>query len=108
MLKGGIQMAVYIYDRTNTDRLLEATYNDLSFNRIYDTIFYYDCKKYPDSDKPSHIRGRCIHGKESKILAYVLLVLLDRYKDITGDNTNVSVDIDCIDGDLYRIYLQEE
>lgn len=99
-------MAVYIYDRTNTDRLLEATYDDLSFNRIYDTIFYYDCKKYPDSDKPSHIRGRCIHGEESKTLAYVLYVLLDKYKDITGSNISANIDIDYIEeDDLYIIIV---
>lgn len=102
-------MAVYIYDRTNTDGLLEATYNDLVFNRIYDTIFYYDCKNYLDSDKPSHVRGRCIHGEESKTLAYVLYVLLDRYKDIMGNNISVNVDIDYTgEDDLYIIILQEE
>lgn len=100
-------MSVFIYDKTNTKGILEATYNDLSFNRIYDTIFYYDCKKYPDSDKPSHIRGRCIHGEESETLAYVLYVLLDKYKDITGSNIGVNIDIDYIEeDDLYIILLQ--
>lgn len=99
--------SVIIYDKTNTDVFLEATCNDLSFDRIYDTISYYDCKNYPDSDKPSHIRGRCIHGEESKTLAYVLYVLLDRYKDIMGNNISVNVDIDYIEeDDLYIILLQ--
>ena len=101
-------MSVFIYDKTNTKGILEATYNDLSFNRIYDLIFYYDCKKHPDSEEPSCVYGTCRHREESETFAYILFVLLDRYKDITGDNTNVSVDIDYIDDDLYKIYLQEE
>lgn len=92
-------MSVIIYDKTNTDEFLEIVYNDLAFNRTYDIIYYYDCKEHSRFDLPSYIHGICIHGEENETLAYVLYVLLDRYKDITGDNISVNIDIDYIEED---------
>lgn len=102
-------MSVIIYDETNTDGLLETVYNDLAFNRIYDMIYYYDHKEHPRLNLPSCIHGMCVHGEESKTLAFVSYVLLYRYKDMIKDDVKVIIDIDYVKEDnLYIICLQEK